>query len=155
MVEVTGVTTVTPEDIGELDAQRAGFASVKGLATDLQGEPDAQIYRIEMHLSADADARARLAADAALGNDELDNLRKRLAPLDRQRVWTRDTLEAIAAQPGRRAGDLAPQLGWSELQDFKLHVRQLKALGLTTSLRVGYRLSPRGEAYLQATQAKR
>ena len=33
---------------------------------------------------------------------------------------------------------------------FKLNVRKLKALGLTESLEVGYRLSPRGAAYLQA-----
>lgn len=38
-------------------------------------------------------------------------------------------------------------MGW-ERQDFKLHVRRLKALGLTLSLDVGDRLSPRGESYL-------
>jgi hypothetical protein len=31
---------------------------------------------------------------------------------------------------------------------FKTDVRKLKALGLTESLPVGYRLSPRGEAWL-------
>jgi len=31
---------------------------------------------------------------------------------------------------------------------FKANVRKLKALGLTESLEVGYRLSPRGEALL-------
>jgi hypothetical protein len=38
-------------------------------------------------------------------------------------------------------------MGWDR-QDFKLHVRRLKELGLTRSLEVGYRLSPRGESYL-------
>jgi hypothetical protein len=33
-------------------------------------------------------------------------------------------------------------------QDFKLHVRRLKELGLTLCLDVGYRLSPRGGSYL-------
>ncbi len=42
---------------------------------------------------------------------------------------------------------LAEALGW-ERADFKLHVRRLKELGLTISLDVGYRLSPRGAAYL-------
>jgi hypothetical protein len=46
-----------------------------------------------------------------------------------------------------RAGDLADDLGRERL-DVKLDVRKLKALGLTISLGVGYRLSPRGEAYL-------
>jgi hypothetical protein len=34
---------------------------------------------------------------------------------------------------------------------YKLDVRKLKALGLTISLPIGYRLSARGEAYLHAT----
>ena len=41
-------------------------------------------------------------------------------------------------------------VGWPDLATFKTHVRQLKELGLTLSLRIGYRLSPRGEAYLNA-----
>ena len=39
-----------------------------------------------------------------------------------------------------------------ETQPFKLDVRKLKNLGLTISLEVGYRLSPRGEAYLSGRQ---
>jgi hypothetical protein len=42
---------------------------------------------------------------------------------------------------------LAEAMGW-ERQDFKLHVRRLKELGLTLSLDIGYQLSPRGESYL-------
>jgi hypothetical protein len=37
-----------------------------------------------------------------------------------------------------------------EKASFKAAVRRLKAKGLTESLRVGYRLSPRGEAYLRS-----
>jgi predicted transcriptional regulator len=36
---------------------------------------------------------------------------------------------------------------------FKANVRKLKALGLTESLEVGYRLSPRGEAVLRKLEA--
>ena len=51
--------------------------------------------------------------------------------------------------PGRLLGAtvLAEELG-RELRPMKADIRRLKALGLTESLRVGYRLSPRGEAYL-------
>jgi biotin operon repressor len=45
---------------------------------------------------------------------------------------------------------LAADLDWDR-PDYKLHVRHLKALGLTISLDVGYRLSPRGSAYLART----
>ncbi len=55
----------------------------------------------------------------------------------------------IARNPGVRAGDLAPQAG-QETLDFKRNVRKLKNLGLTISLEVGYRLSPRGELYWQS-----
>jgi hypothetical protein len=56
-------------------------------------------------------------------------------------------LELIAERPGVRAGDLADGLAM-ELLAFKADVRKLKALGLTESLEVGYRLSPRGQAWL-------
>jgi hypothetical protein len=46
-----------------------------------------------------------------------------------------------------RAGDLAEAFGRERLK-FKTDVRKLKALGLTESLEVGYRLSPRGRAFL-------
>ena len=38
-----------------------------------------------------------------------------------------------------------------ETRPFKADVRKLKELGLTESLPVGYRLSPRGERYLEET----
>ena len=58
-------------------------------------------------------------------------------------------LGLIAERPGTRAPDLAASLG-RETAPFKADVRKLKELGLTESLLVGYRLSPRGRAYLSA-----
>jgi len=62
--------------------------------------------------------------------------------------WTRATLEAIDACPETLAADLARGLG-RERDPFKRDVRKLKELGLTESLSVGYRLSPRGTSYLR------
>jgi hypothetical protein len=56
-------------------------------------------------------------------------------------------LDLIEANPGVRAPDLAERLGLETLP-FKRDVRKLKELGLTESLEVGYRISPRGRAYL-------
>jgi hypothetical protein len=39
-----------------------------------------------------------------------------------------------------------------ERAPFKLDVRKLKRLGLTESLEVGYRLSPRGRAFIDRTR---
>jgi predicted transcriptional regulator len=62
--------------------------------------------------------------------------------------WTQQTLRMIAEQPGVRAPDLASSVG-RETKPFKVDVRKLKDLGLTESLPVGYRLSPRGRALLR------
>ena len=61
-------------------------------------------------------------------------------------------LRAIAANPERRAGDLAAELGRERLP-FKVDVRKLKEMGLTESLPIGYRLSPRGAAVLAHLEA--
>jgi hypothetical protein len=61
--------------------------------------------------------------------------------------WTLTFLRLIAENPAVRAPDLAASLGW-ETRVFKPHVRRLKELGLTESLKIGYRISPRGQAVL-------
>jgi hypothetical protein len=58
-------------------------------------------------------------------------------------------LELIARRPETLAADLAAELGRERLA-FKADVRRLKELGLTESLSVGYRLSPRGRALLRS-----
>ena len=65
--------------------------------------------------------------------------------------WTRKYLEMIGANETVRAPDLAARVGL-EVPRFKRRVRQLKGLGLTISLDVGYRLSPRGRAYLRVSR---
>jgi hypothetical protein len=151
MIDVTAVDIVTTADITEADAAAGGYASVGALIADLRGTPDLALYRIRFRPSATPDPRATLAATAALSSDELAELDERLDRLDKASKhgpWTRQVLRLIAERPAVRAGDLAPLAGRHELQDFKLDVRKLKNLGLTTSLPVGYELSPRGQAYL-------
>ena len=62
--------------------------------------------------------------------------------------WTRPYLQLIGANEAVRAPDLAAQVGL-DVPRFKRRVRQLKGLGLTISLDVGYRLSPRGREFLR------
>jgi hypothetical protein len=76
----------------------------------------------------------------------------RLAAMDRQQPWTRRFLELIEQRPAVRAPDLAASVGW-ETVVFKRYMRKLKELGLTESLEVGYRLSPRGAVVLSAARA--
>lgn len=80
-----------------------------------------------------------------------DELRARLARLDRASThgpWTWATLRLIGEQPGVVSTTLAAQVD-RERFAFKADVRKLKALGLTESLDVGYRLSPTGIALLR------
>jgi hypothetical protein len=59
--------------------------------------------------------------------------------------WTRQTLRLIDDNPEVRAPELAARLA-RPTPEFKRDVRKLKERGLTESLAIGYRLSPRGEA---------
>ena len=149
VVEVEDVTEIEPADITDDDARRAGFADREELLGQLRGPEAGHLYRVAFH-HAGEDPRLALREDASLGPADVDELARRLERLDRASShgpWTRTTLELIASHPGRRAGDLAAMVG-REIQPFKTDVRKLKALGLTESLEIGYRLSPRGEALL-------
>ena len=82
---------------------------------------------------------------------ELAAVKTRLERMDsRSRIgpWTKKTLQLIGKHPEKRAPDLAQQMNM-ETKPFKANVRKLKELGLTESLKVGYRLSPRGQAVLK------
>jgi hypothetical protein len=149
-IEVTAVDIVAEADLTDTDAQASGYTSAVALLADLRGTPDLPIYRIRFHPAAGPDPRDELARAADLSADDRAELDRRLDRLDaasKHGAWTRPVLTLIQSKPAVRAGDLADDLGRERL-DFKLDVRKLKALGLTISLEVGYRLSPRGEAYL-------
>ncbi|WP_037069684.1 hypothetical protein [Pseudonocardia acaciae] len=151
MIEIDDVRQVDPESITDDDASRAGYRNAVALAADLRGEPDQPLFRVAFH-HVGIDPRTELAAADRLTDEQVAELDKRLARLDaasRHGPWTAATLAAIASRPGVRAGDLAEGLG-RERDPFKVDVRKLKNLGLTLSLEVGYRLSPRGIAYRRA-----
>ena len=76
---------------------------------------------------------------------------QRLTQLDARAAegpWALGTLELIDEHPGLRAADLC-RLAGQDKDQFKLNVRKLKTLGLTESLEIGYRLSPRGAAFVR------
>ena len=107
------------------------------------------LYRIGFHL-AGPDPRIELRERDDIGPAERAEIDARLARFDsasRRGPWTATVLALIAERPATRAPDLAAELG-RETAPFKADVRKLKELGLTESLERGYRLSPRGRAYL-------
>jgi hypothetical protein len=148
---IDSVEPVERNAITAQDAERAGHASVDELLAELDARGDGQIWRVELHWAGE-DPRRALRERADLSAAQLDELRKRLERLDRASrhgPWTRQTLDLIGEHPELRAEDLAAMVGREKLP-FKRDVRKLKELGLTESLSVGYRLSPRGRALLKS-----
>jgi hypothetical protein len=153
IVEVLAVDEVDPAAITPDEAARAGYASAGEVRRALGEEDSRPVFRIEFRRVPGPDPRAELAADADLDAEAVAEIDARLGRLDRASrhgPWTMQTLALIASRPEVRAEDLAAMVG-REKPPFKLDVRKLKNLGLTESLRVGYRLSPRGRSYLRAT----
>jgi len=141
---------VEPSSVDAAQAREAGYGSVGELLGDLQGDPALPVYRIRLRRIDEPDPRDELARTAFLTEADVAAITARLARMDRassRGPWTGAVLALIADQPGVVSTVLAEAISW-ERQDFKLHVRRLKELGLTLSLDVGYRLSPRGESYL-------
>ena len=152
---IDSVEIIDDDDLDEEQAGRAGYADLAALRTAL-GPPAAEraLYRVAFHLGG-PDPRDTLRADDVLSGEDVAELRKQLDRLDRaaREPWTHATLRIIAEQPEVVSTTLAEQLG-TERPAFKLNVRKLKALGLTESLGVGYRLSPRGESLVRAIETQ-
>lgn len=150
---VTAVDVVDPAALTDDDARRSGHADVAALRAALRNDEALPTYRITVVPAEGPDPRSVLAATDGLTDDDVAELDRRLERLDRASswgAWTMPTLRLIASRPATVSTVLAEEVG-RERQPFKLDVRKLKALGLTESLDVGYRLSPRGEAYLART----
>lgn len=150
-VVVDEVTEIKPSRIRRTDALAAGYKSVAEAVADLRGTPGDPVFLLRLHAAEDEDPRASLQNDGELSTSDVEEIARRLDRLDhasRYGPWTAQTLAIIQKRPAVRAGDLAEELG-REMLPFKVDVRKLKNLGLTLSLEVGYRLSPRGEAYLR------
>jgi biotin operon repressor len=157
MVLAEAVGVIRPADITLPLAQAAGFADVPAALADLRGDPDLPLYCVRFRPLTGPDPRDELASTAALTDGEAAAIAARLARMDaasKRGPWTAAVLAQIAERPAVSSVYLAETLDW-ERADFKLHVRRLKALGLTISLDVGYRISARGAAYLASTAASR
>jgi hypothetical protein len=150
-IEVDAVDEITARDIDDADALLAGYPSAAAARSDVGASGDDPLYRLAFRKIAMADPRAELASAVALTDADIADIDARLDRMDRSATpgpWTREVLREIAQRPQVRAKDLESCSRWPDLATFKVHVRKLKNLGLTLSLPVGYRLSPRGEEYL-------
>jgi hypothetical protein len=148
VIEIDSVKTIEPALITDRDARRAGAkdaAEIRGMLARRSGTH----YRIAFHY-AGADPRIELRGSDRLSDADWATLADELDGIDRatkRGPWTVATLELIRDHPEVAAAELAESVGRARLP-FKADVRRLKELGLTESLRPGYRLSPRGAGLL-------
>jgi DNA-binding MarR family transcriptional regulator len=149
---VLAIGEVAPAAVSKLtkaDATAAGFATLKALKDDIAGQRQAPLYRVMLSPGGE-DPRAALR-QTKLSAKEADALIARLDGWDatsKHGPWAWPSLTWIKEHPGRRAQDWADTLG-VEKKWIKANIRRLKAHGLTESLEVGYRLSPRGKALMR------
>ncbi|WP_448953306.1 hypothetical protein [Labrys neptuniae] len=147
VLSIEAVDAIEAADLTAEDAIRAGFTSVAALEKELRRE--GKLYRVAFRWMGD-DPRIALRSEAELDTAGVAALRAALAKLDRNHrlgAWTAAVLGLIGARDGITAAEIAMRLGREKLA-LKTDIRKLKALGLTESLTVGYRLSPRGRALL-------
>jgi len=149
VLAIDEVRAIGLDEITDADARRAGHVDRADVLDALPAGADRTLYRIVFHVLGD-DPRVALRSRADLDDADVADLTAALARLDAASTdgpWTRAVLTQIARRPEVRAPDLAAAAGEATPR-FKRRVRRLKELGLTESLRIGYRLSPRGRALL-------
>lgn len=148
------VDLIDESALTEADAASAGAKDLAALQKALARNGSGDVYRVVLRL-AGPDPRWELrekapdAAEIAVLTGKLDRMDAGVAG-----PWTRQVLHWIRENPAVVSTVLAEHLG-RERWGLKTDIRRLKALGLTISLDVGYRLSPRGEAFLSATDPER
>jgi len=143
LLSIDSIEPITLDDVTLPDVKRAGFGSPEEFRRWLDTMKDGDLCIIRLHYAGE-DPRIALRNQRELSPAELAEAGAALDKLDGKAPWTSRVLDLIAQHPGRLAEELADEAGM-EKAPFKNKVTKLKELGLTESLDVGYRLSPRGE----------
>ena len=146
-LHIDDVREVSPSDVTDAEARKAGYASADAMFAVPVFDGDDPLWRIAFTLH--EDPRVKLRNSVPSQAETVDILAALDAKASRADFDPFAYLRLIGDHPATRAPDLAAGLGL-ETKVFKRQVRQLKEMGLTESLKVGYRLSPRGQAVLAA-----
>ncbi|NNM34105.1 MAG: hypothetical protein HKO53_13610, partial [Gemmatimonadetes bacterium] len=136
VLAIDEVQPVDPNSITHEEASAAGHAGRDQLLRALSKRSEGQVYRIRVRFEGE-DPRIALRQQIPTG----DELRELLRTLERRGgdPSPKEMLQLIRDRPETLAATLAEHVGLDRAV-FKRRVRGLKALGLTESLRRGYRL---------------
>ncbi len=151
-IKVTEVKEVSSRSITKKDAVASGFEDGKALREYLANfaSKDRELYLVRFTYEG---LRQDQLPDQSSVDDpeEFLKLKNKLAVRDKNSKvgpWTHKTLKLVGKNPGMSSEFLAKKLK-RDRQELKRDMRKLKQLGLTISLEVGYKLSPRGSSYLE------
>src|SRR3954469_19483340 len=151
-IVIDDVRTVRVAEVTDEDAREAGRPDAKTLVafcaghTAAAGTPGTLPHRVAFHWSPEVLKKPALA---------IDEIARRCAKLDAASPWgpwTLQTLRLIEEYPRTVSWTLAREIDIPRAE-FKLLVRKLKALGLTTSYPIGYDLTELGIAYIDHAAA--
>ena len=150
-IEVDDIELVPFGALTDEDVARTGMTDREAVRTRAAHAgpigDDTLVYRIELRVVGKRRQPAARPADAKTVAEviaKLDAMDARSA----HGAWTRPTLRLIGNHPGTVSTELAAAVGRPR-PEFKADVRKLKALGLTESLEVGYRLTRLGRAVVR------
>lgn len=145
LVEVIGVRQV---EESEIEPDAAGCDTTEEVLAGIRPpESGRSLYEVRVRWAGE-DPRLSLRETTDFDEAAMEAMDKVVSGIGRHGGPTGiELLQLIAANPATLAQDLANEMG-VERDVLKRRIRQLKEIGLTESLRVGYRLSPRGKAYL-------
>ena len=154
-IGVLAIDELTPVPESELTveaARAAGFHTLDEFLASLTDGDDRTLYRIRFHRAGD-DPRTALRNDDDLDPADIESIDAQLDRFDaasRTGPWTVELLATISSMATEPSRILAEHTGTDQERP-KRRVRRLKDLGLTKSLGTGYRLAPRGQAYIEQT----
>jgi hypothetical protein len=146
VLRIGAIEPVRVEEVTDVEARRAGFEDAADFRRWLDTTRPGTLSRIEVGWAGE-DPRVALREQADLDEAEIRAIVEALDRIDARSTigpWTARAMSLIAGHPGRLAEELAEQMGLAK-HPFKSRIRKLKAMGLTESLPIGYRLSRRGE----------
>lgn len=151
-IEVDDIELVPFHTLTRTDVRRTGMGDIEAMrARAAHAGPigdDTLVYRIEFHV---VGLKQAPVTTTAVTDDVVDTVIAKLDAMDARSArgaWTRAVLGLIADREGTVSTELAAVMGRPR-PEFKADVRKLKALGLTESLEVGYRLTPLGRAVVE------
>lgn len=150
VVNIMAVDEITQAEITDAEAQKSGYASKDALMLELK-KHTGQLYRIKVKYGGE-DPRIALREDIDMDEETMNMILQKMKGMDERSdygAWTKKVLQYIGRHPEELAANMALAMNMDK-HWMKTNIRKLKELGLTESMPIGYRLSPRGEVILAA-----